>query len=225
MITRNLIKCLSDWTGGGVYSNISNQACILATGTSSRYSLVSSDYNGYMIYPVTNTNLVELSGSNSNASYIPNVNKNLKYMMANLSPAKSFYSDSYAEVCWTILLGTGTIPATKDDIAIETPLNFDDIYYTSWTRLSPYTGCGLSNTIQNRSANDLTINEIGLACCVKQSTGSQAGRWYNDLTNSAYALNYVLMTREVLNTPIIMPAGSTRTFTISINYEQMLNNQ
>lgn len=202
-----------------------NQACILATGTSVRYSAPSANYIGYRIYSVTSTNLEELSGSNSNASYIPNVNNNLKYMMANLSPAQAFYANKNAEVCWTILLGTGTTPATKDDIAIETPLSFDDIYYTSWTCLLPYTGCGMSNTIQNRSANDLTINEIGLACCVKQTTNNMSERWYENLANSNYALNYVLITREVLDTPIIMSAGSTRTFTISINYEQMLNNQ
>lgn len=222
MITRNLVKALSGWTGGGNNANVAGQACILATGVSARDNSISEDYDGYFVYVLSNTDFDELDGNTP--SYITYVNTNLRYMMNNLKGPSGAYGSSTSG-CWTILLGTGTTPATPDDIAVETPISFDKLWYSSWTMISPYKSCGMSNNIQNRSEEDLTVNEVCLCYCCALPTSSYSIAWYYLIAGRQALTNYVLMTREVLDTPIIIPAGQTRTFTVTLNYEDMLLKQ
>ena len=223
MITRNLVKALSNWTGGGDDANVAGQACILATGVSARDNSIGSDYQGYNIYVLSSTDFDELDGNTP--SNITNVNYNLAYMMNNLKGPSGAYGN-YTSGCWTILLGTGTTPVTPDDIAVETPISFDKLWYSSWTMISPYKSCGMSNNIQNHSEEDLTVNEVCLCyCCVLPTTSSANLAWYKYFGSSKVLTNYILMTREVLDTPIIIPAGQTRTFTVTLNYEDMLLKQ
>lgn len=224
MITRNLVKALSGWTGGGDDANVASQACILATGVSARKNSIGSNYQGYDIYVLSSTDFNNLDGNTS--SYITNVNTNLRYMMNNLKGPSGAYSyGSSTSDCWTILLGTGTTPATPDDIAVETPISFDKLWYSSWTMISPYKSCGMSNNIQNRSEEDLTVNEVCLCYCCALPTTRDSIDWCSVLAGRQALTNYVLMTREVLDTPIIIPAGQTRTFTVTLNYEDMLLKQ
>lgn len=224
MITRNLVKVLSGWTGGGYAANSPGQACILATGVSARKSSIGSNYEGYDIYVLSSTEFDKLDGNTpSNITY---VNTNLRYMMNNLKGPSGAYSyGSSTSGCWTILLGTGTTPATPDDIAVETPISFDKLWYSSWTMISPYKSCGMSNNIQNRSEEDLTVNEVCLCYCCALPTTKDSIAWYYFIAGRQALTNYVLMTREVLDTPIIIPAGQTRTFTVTLNYEDMLLKQ
>lgn len=83
----------------------------------------------------------------------------------------------------------------------------------------------MSNNIQNRSEEDLTVNEVCLCYCCALPTDTYSIDWCQALAGRKALANYILMTREVLDTPIIIPAGQTRTFTVTLNYEDMLLKQ
>lgn len=112
-----------------------------------------------------------------------------------------------------ILVGSGTTAPTADDYKLE---NFiADIRYMG-CNCSDYGGTfTITNTIQNITENDVTINEVGLhAYCNYASTYPPS-----------YSTFYHMLTREVLPAPIILKAGETRVFSISINLNDIVPKQ
>lgn len=96
-----------------------------------------------------------------------------------------------------ICVGTGTTAPTKDDITLATPISVSDIscsssqnaYSTNKTRI-------ITSILVNNTANDITIKETGLLM--------------NMFVNSYFSYK-ILLDRTVLESPITIPAGESRT--------------
>lgn len=122
----------------------------------------------------------------------------------NANNVNCYYSTgvggSYVDV------GFGNTPATENDYklansnAVDTPtLTFISNGYVA-AGTYPYIR-NLTTTYSNDSANDVTITEIGYA---QKSTAVNASG------------SNVLLVREVLDTPILVPAGKTVSVTITM---------
>lgn len=123
---------------------------------------------------------------------------------ANVNNVNCYYSTgsqgAYVDV------GFGNTPATENDYklansnAVDTPtLTFISNGYVA-TGTYPYIR-NLTTTYSNDTGNDVTITEIGY---VQKSTAANA------------SANNVLFVREVLDTPILVPAGKTVAVTITM---------
>lgn len=98
-----------------------------------------------------------------------------------------------------IKCGTGTTPPSVDDYCLETPIDSLTQVSTSYTMNNYYEDNFLetiTTTLQNNTSEDITVNEIGAV----GSTGATSA----------------LIARDVLSTPVVITAGSQKTFTIQI---------
>lgn len=96
-----------------------------------------------------------------------------------------------------ICVGTGTTAPTKSDITLNTPISVSDIscssstntYSTNNTRI-------ITSILVNNTASDITITETGLLM---------------DMYVNSYFSYKILLDRTVLESPITIPAGQSRT--------------
>ena len=109
-----------------------------------------------------------------------------------------------------VSFGTGTTPATASDYVIESILNNTQISVStpravSFSRADTYDEYSVTFGITNKTAEAITISEVGLTACPN--------------TNGT-PYPYVLVDRTVLDTPITIPAGQSKqiTYTIRFNY-------
>ena len=115
-------------------------------------------------------------------------------------------------------LGTGTTPATKDDFTMENTISQNisvinstvNVRHIADTENNTHTKkitlvCG----VQNTGSADLTISEIGISgMCYKSSSS-------NDRKN-------VLFYRDVLDSPMTIPANSIRTLQFDFEFTNQL---
>lgn len=104
-----------------------------------------------------------------------------------------------------IALGSGTTPPQKTDYKLESPITTGLTYFgnntnqtneiTSWVQ-----------TVQNTSTAQITITEVGLF--------SQAGK--------SIGCTF-LLTRTVLDTPVVLQPDEVKTFTITIDYSKFVD--
>lgn len=100
-------------------------------------------------------------------------------------------------------VGTGTTNPTPSDYDLEN-VNTDIGCTIVNTSFSDNTNTKVYNvTFSNPTANDITINEIGM---------------YGKMPyyNNGYKTGYVMLDRTVLNEPVTIPAGESRTLTYEL---------
>ena len=107
-----------------------------------------------------------------------------------------------------VSFGTGTTPATASDYCLESILGTTQISASvpstvSYSRVDTYEEYSVTFGVTNKTADAITISEVGLTIYC---------------SNSPYP--YVLVDRTVLDTPITIPAGQSKqiTYTIRFNY-------
>lgn len=118
--------------------------------------------------------------------------------------ARPYYSAPWnTNLTSRLTIGTGDTAVTADDycLANEITASMSNIEYT--------TTCGADNdelkavytmTVTNNTGADVTIKEVGI----------EAG-----VGNSSYAEQFILIAREVLSSPITIPSGGSKVFTVS----------
>lgn len=134
----------------------------------------------------------------------------------NTSDASSvpsdFYSDTgtvevYVPFSRGIAFGSGTTPLQKTDYKLENYITTGLTYSGNNTKLTD----GIANwvqTVQNTSTAQITITEVGLF-----SKNSHTGKDYT----------VFLLTRTVLDTPVVLQPNEVKTFTITIDYNKFVD--
>lgn len=120
----------------------------------------------------------------------------------------------------TLVIGSGTTPATVDDYKLETPITtLTPIAATTLCKdkdtgntLSP-TEFTITTTYRNDTDAAVTVNEIGIMI--------PAG-WRSSSGSSTNSLSSCLIYREVLATPVTVEPGQIRTFTLTTDVATML---
>lgn len=133
-------------------------------------------------------------------SYIPLRMKNYN---ANSKPATSNYIHLNTLIC----VGNGTTPPTADDVKLENAI-LDLDYNGGICALNKQT-ITVTTTWQNNTGAPITINELGIHSS-------------NYLSSSNTQIPFVILTRSVLEQPVVMQDGESRTFSIAINFGKML---
>lgn len=105
-----------------------------------------------------------------------------------------------------LMLGTGTTAPTADDYRLESPittnLSCDSVSVSRTSLTKTYTA-----TFTNSGSSDITVTEVGFVVYILYLYGP------ND-ENS----DHFLMDRTVLETPITIPAGESRTVTYELSF-------
>ena len=107
-----------------------------------------------------------------------------------------------------ILLGTGTTAPTADDYCLESQitenLSCDSVSVSRTTTTKTYTA-----TFSNSGTSDMTVTEIGYALRMC---------YYIRSSSDTYKYDNFLMDRTVLDTPVTIPAGESRTVTYELSF-------
>lgn len=105
-----------------------------------------------------------------------------------------------------IVLGSGTTAPTADDYRLESPittnLSCDSVSVSRNTTIKTYTA-----TFSNSGTSDITVTEIGYV-----------SRIIYTYSNWEHIYDNFLMDRTVLDTPITIPAGESRTVTYELSF-------
>lgn len=105
-----------------------------------------------------------------------------------------------------LMLGTGTTAPTEDDYRLESPittnLSCDSVSVSRTSLTKTYTA-----TFTNSGSSDITVTEVGFIVYIL----------YN-YTNTDERSDHFLMDRTVLDTPITIPAGESRTVTYELSF-------
>lgn len=105
-----------------------------------------------------------------------------------------------------LMLGTGTTAPTADDYHLESPittnLSCDSVSVSRTSLTKTYTA-----TFTNSGSSDITVTEVGFIVYIL----------YN-YSNSNENSDHFLMDRTVLDTPITIPAGESRTVTYELSF-------
>lgn len=127
----------------------------------------------------------------------------------------SIPSNSYSETSATrffgpfgrgIAFGSGTTPPQKTDYKLENYITTGLTYSGNNTNKTD----GVANwvqTVQNTSTAQITITEVGLFSKYRDSD----------------AYNTFLLTRTVLDTPVVLQPNEVKTFTITIDYNKFVD--
>ena len=128
------------------------------------------------------------------------------------SVSSDFYSDTgtaefYDPFSRGIAFGSGTTPPQKTDYKLENYITTGLTYSGNNTNITD----GVANwvqTVQNTSTAQITITEVGLF-----SKYSYSGQNYT----------VFLLTRTVLDTPVVLQPNEVKTFTITIDYNKFVD--
>lgn len=125
------------------------------------------------------------------------------------SQPSDFYTDTgnpplFAPFRRGIAFGSGTTPPQKTDYKLENYITTGLTYSGNNTNLTDGVAHWVQ-TVQNTSTAQITITEVGLF--------SQYGRGYISL----------LLTRTVLDTPVVLQPNEVKTFTIAIDYNKFVD--
>ena len=120
---------------------------------------------------------------------------------------------SSEEESWGVSFGTGTTPAETSNYCLESILGSTQISVAapnavSFSRVDTYEEYSVTFGVTNKTAENITISEVGLTASPYIKTGS----------NRIYT--YALADRTVLDNPVTIPAGQSKqiTYTIRFNY-------
>lgn len=131
------------------------------------------------------------------------------------SIASSLYSEEtssqslfFAPFRRGIAFGSGTTPPQKTDYKLENYITTGLTYSGNNTNQTD----GVTNwvqTVQNTSTAQITITEVGLFSRCANSRGDE--------------LTPCLLTRTVLDTPVVLQPNEVKTFTITIDYNKFVD--
>lgn len=132
----------------------------------------------------------------------------------DISIAPTWSSNSYSETSGNsffspfgrgIAFGSGTTPPQKTDYKLENHITTGLTYSGNNTNKTD----GVANwvqTVQNTSTAQITITEVGLFSTYDESS-----------------CNVYLLTRTVLDTPVVLQPNEVKTFTITIDYNKFVD--
>lgn len=103
-----------------------------------------------------------------------------------------------------IVFGSGTTPPQKTDYKMENHIA-DGLIYSNGGTSTTNNVANWVQTVQNASSEPITISEVGLF-----SSGSTQGPC-------------VLLTRTVLDNPVVLQPNEVKTFTITIDYNKFVD--
>lgn len=105
------------------------------------------------------------------------------------------------------MLGTGSTAPTADDYCLELPittnLSCDSVSVSRTSLIKTYTA-----TFTNSGSSDITVTEVGFIVYIN----------YEHTYSSSFSADDFLMDRTVLETPITIPAGESRTVTYELSF-------
>lgn len=105
-----------------------------------------------------------------------------------------------------LMLGTGTTAPTADDYCLESPittnLSCDSVSVSRTSLIKTYTA-----TFTNSGSSDITVTEVGFWICI-----------FYDYSNADERADNFLIDRTVLDTPVTIPAGESRTITYQMSF-------
>lgn len=129
-----------------------------------------------------------------------------------VSQSSTYYTESdrdnstvFAPFKRGIVFGSGTTPPKKTDYKIENHIATGLTYSNNNTSTTNNIASWVQ-TVQNTSDEPITITEVGLFC-------------YPNLGNFVC----VLVTRTVLDTPVVLQPNDVKTFTITIDYNKFID--
>ena len=189
-------------------------------------------------YPTLYNNIFGLSDSNkvkTIVSYKNSINTdfNNSFYFGNFAwkgPAiDPFNSDNLQSYnCpLSILFGTGVTEPTFDDYKMENGFfNPNAIEYTTFVKKMPIDFNALltfSTTVKNiKTEGNLEIKEIGFVMGTSDSTSEPIYLESEMTIDGDLAIDttgrYILLAREVLETPVVLAPGESRTFEIAIKF-------
>ena len=103
-----------------------------------------------------------------------------------------------------IAFGSGTTPPQKTDYKIENRIT-DGLTYSNNSTSKANNIANWVQTVQNTSSEPITISEVGLFSAI----------------NTTYIT--VLLTRTVLDNPVVLQPNDVKTFTITIDYNKFID--
>lgn len=150
-------------------------------------------YNGLTVVSVNNETVGNL--------YILSVNIGSQPSTAyNFAKGRSFYPNSRG-----IVFGSGTTPPQKTDYKIENHIA-DGLTYSNNSTSQTNGIVHWVQTVQNTSGEPITISEVGL--------------FSSDNSSSCIC---VLLTRTVLDNPVVLQPNEVKTFTITMDYNKFVD--
>lgn len=117
----------------------------------------------------------------------------------NFSEGRNFYPNYRG-----IVFGSGTTPPQKTDYKIENHIA-GGLTCSNNSTSETNNIANWVETVQNTSGEPITISEVGLFCAFQS----------NELC--------VLLTRTVLDTPVVLQPNEVKTFTITIDYNKFVD--
>lgn len=103
-----------------------------------------------------------------------------------------------------IVFGSGTTPPQKTDYKIENHIA-DGLTYSNNETSAANDVVNWVQTVQNTSSEPITISEVGL---------------FSALNSQRFT---VLLTRTVLDNPVVLQPNDVKTFTITIDYNKFVD--
>lgn len=125
------------------------------------------------------------------------------YTITNTSPSSTGRNYPYRR---GLVFGQGTTTPTLEDYRIENHIN-TGLTYTGNSSSFINGVASLTQVVQNTSDTSITINEVGIFC-------------------ENYNINVasLLITRTVLDTPVVLQPNDIKTFTVTIDYNKFVDN-
>lgn len=117
----------------------------------------------------------------------------------NFSTSNQFYPNARG-----IVFGSGTTPPQKTDYKIENHIA-DGLTYSNNRTSKANNVVNWIQTVQNTSSEPITISEVGLFSAI----------------NTTYSC--ILLTRTVLDNPVVLQPNDVKTFTITIDYNKFVD--
>lgn len=150
-------------------------------------------YDRLTVVSVNNSRFEELSIMDTSVHCVPSTHYNFS------TDHPTFYPNYRG-----IVFGSGTTPPQITDYQIENHIA-DGLTYSNNSTSKANNVVNWVQTVQNTSSEPITISEVGLfsAC------------------NTTYLC--VLLTRTVLDNPVVLQPNEVKTFTITIDYNKFVD--
>ena len=155
-------------------------------------------------YTSTDTNDLKLIGLNGTEIQEPRTGyRILQYLNTSLNTiinSDGISSDALGGVCMGF--GAGSKQVSLEDYNLETIIN--NLSYQTSSVETTKEGYTVITSAKNNTSTDIIVSEVGLFCRGQSSPLASEHPF--------------MLTRNVLETPITIKAGETKTFTVTINF-------
>lgn len=156
-------------------------------------NFVSSFYNRLTVVSVKGLTYEDLAVGGCDVSSRPSTDYNL------VLKSTTYYPNYRG-----IVFGSGTTPPQKTDYKIENHIADGLIYLTNSTS-EKNNVVNWVQTVQNTSSEPITISEVGL---------------FSAVNNQSFC---ALLTRTVLDNPVVLQPNDVKTFSIIIDYNKFID--